>query len=117
QGPDGAQGRARPRAVADGVALPRPRRTRDPGGDLRAERRPRRRQARSRRLMSGQAVPRESIGPVAPPRLLARAWRLVADESLLVLCTAIFAIAFVLRLSGQVNQDAWLGLAGGRTVV
>jgi len=67
--------------------------------------------------MSGQAVPRESIGPVAPPRLVARAWRLVADESLLVLCTAIFAIAFVLRLSGQVNQDGWLGLAGGRTVV
>jgi len=67
--------------------------------------------------MSGQALPRESIGPVAPPRLLARAWRFLADESLLVLCTAIFAIAFVLRLSGQVNQDAWLGLVGGRTVV
>jgi hypothetical protein len=66
--------------------------------------------------MSEQAVPRESIGPVGPPRLLARAWRLVADESLLVLCTSIFAIAFVLRLSGQTNQDAWLGLAGGRSI-
>ena len=67
--------------------------------------------------MREEAAPRVGLGPVTPPRLLARAWRLVADESLLVLCTAIFAIAFVLRLSGQVNQDAWLGLAGGRSVV
>jgi hypothetical protein len=67
--------------------------------------------------MSEHAVPRESIGPIAAPRLLDRAWRFLADESLLVLCTSIFAIAFVLRLAGQVNQDAWLALAGGRLVV
>jgi hypothetical protein len=67
--------------------------------------------------MSDQAVPRESIGPVVPPRLVTRAWRLLADESLLVLCTSVFAIAFVLRLSGQMNQDAWLALTGGRTIV
>lgn len=67
--------------------------------------------------MSGQALPRDAIGPVSPPHLLARAWRLLADESLLVLCTSIFAIAFVLRLSGQVNQDAWLGIVGGRSIV
>jgi len=67
--------------------------------------------------MSDQAVPRGSIGPVGAPRLLSRAWRLLSEESLLVLCTSIFAIAFVLRLSGQVNQDAWLGILGGRSVV
>jgi len=67
--------------------------------------------------MSEQAAPRITLGPLAPPRPLVRAWRLVADESLLVLCTSIFAIAFVLRLSGQVNQDAWLGIVGGRSVV
>ncbi len=67
--------------------------------------------------MHDEAAPRVSLGPLAPPTLVARAWRLLADESLLVLCTAIFAIAFVLRLSGQVNQDAWLALAGGRTVL
>jgi hypothetical protein len=64
-----------------------------------------------------EAAPRVLIGPLVPPRALARAWRLLADESLLVLCTAIFAIAFVLRLSGQVNQDAWLAVTGGRSVV
>ena len=31
--------------------------------------------------MSEQAVPRESIGPVVAPRLVARAWRLLADAS------------------------------------
>ena len=67
--------------------------------------------------MSEQAAPRVSLGPTALPRPLHRAWRLLADESLVVLCTSIFAIAFVLRLSGQVNQDAWLGIAGGRSVV
>jgi hypothetical protein len=64
-----------------------------------------------------EAAPRVSLGPLVPPRPLARAWRLLADESLLVLCTSIFAIAFVLRLSGQVNQDAWLAVTGGRSVV
>jgi hypothetical protein len=67
--------------------------------------------------MREEAAPRIPLGPFATPRPLVRAWRLLADESLLVLCTAIFAIAFVLRLSGQVNQDAWLALTGGRAIV
>jgi hypothetical protein len=60
---------------------------------------------------------RVEIGPLVTPRLAVRVWRFLADESLLVLCTSIFAIAFVLRLSGQVNQDAWLAVTGGRSVV
>ena len=69
-------------------------------------------------LMSEQAAPAGRARPRRRRRgSLARAWRLLADESLLVLCTSIFAIAFVLRLSGQVNQDAWLALTGGRTLV
>ncbi len=67
--------------------------------------------------MHEEAAPRVSLGPLVPPRPLVRAWRFLADESLLVLCTSIFAIAFVLRLSGQVNQDAWLAVTGGRSVV
>ena len=67
--------------------------------------------------MREEAAPRVEIGPLVPPRLAARPWRVLADESLLVLCTSIFAIAFVLRLSGQVNQDAWLAVTGGRSVV
>ncbi len=67
--------------------------------------------------MSEQAAPRVSLGPFVAPTVLARLWRLLADESLLVLCTSIFAIAFVLRLSGQVNQDAWLALTGGRSIL
>ena len=56
-------------------------------------------------------------GRLAGNGLVARAWRILEQESLLVLCTTIFAIAFVIRLSGQVNQDAWLAIAGGRSIV
>ena len=67
--------------------------------------------------MHEHAVPPASVGRVAAPRLLSRLLGFLERESLLVLCTSIFAIAFVLRLSGQVNQDAWLAVAGGRQVV
>src|SRR5205823_5437017 len=80
--------------------------------------RPRGRPAQSRGgLMHDHAASRAPLAPLPAPRLLARAWRFVESESLLVLCTSIFAVAFVLRLSGQVNQDAWLGVLGGRSVV
>ncbi len=55
-------------------------------------------------------------GRLSGDGLAARTWRLLERESLVVLCTAIFAIAFVLRLKGQVNQDAWLGLLSGREI-
>lgn len=51
------------------------------------------------------------------PGPLARLWRIVSDEALLVASTATFAAALVWRLSGQVNQDAWLALVGGREIV
>ena len=50
--------------------------------------------------MHEHAVPRAAVGPVAAPRPLARLAGFLERESLLVLCTAIFAIAFVLRLAG-----------------
>src|SRR5207245_1131176 len=48
------------------------------------------------------------------PGVLGRLWGLLAEEALLVASTATFAAALVWRLSGQVNQDAWLALVGGR---
>lgn len=42
--------------------------------------------------------------------------RLVGDNALLLFAAASFAIAMTLRLSGQINQDAWLGLVSGRLV-
>ncbi len=43
--------------------------------------------------------------------------RLLGEDALLVACTTTFAAALVWRLSGQVNQDAWLALTGGREIV
>jgi hypothetical protein len=54
--------------------------------------------------------------PLARERFVAvRA--LVVREALLVLSVASFVIALVLRLPGQVNQDAWLALLAGREIV
>jgi hypothetical protein len=54
--------------------------------------------------------------PAATGRLaVARA--LLAREALLVLSVASFVIALVLRLPGQVNQDAWLAFLAGREIV
>lgn len=42
--------------------------------------------------------------------------RLLREDTLLLASWATFAAALVWRLSGQVNQDAWLALVGGREV-
>jgi hypothetical protein len=60
------------------------------------------------------ATTRAGIGA---PGILARATAWLAAEALLVLSVASFAIALVLRLPGQVNQDAWLALLAGREIV
>jgi hypothetical protein len=63
-------------------------------------------------------VPAGTLVPgLETPGVLARLWRLVGDEALLVVSTATFAAALVWRLSGQVNQDAWLALVGGREIM
>ena len=61
---------------------------------------------------SGQVVPgaRARFGEGG---LLAR---LLGEDALLLACWATFAAALVWRLSGQVNQDAWLALVGGREI-
>jgi hypothetical protein len=41
----------------------------------------------------------------------------LSREALVVLSVASFVIALVLRLPGQVNQDAWLALLAGREIV
>ena len=61
---------------------------------------------------SGQVVPgararRSESGLLA---------RLLGEDALLLASWAAFAAALVWRLSGQVNQDAWLALVGGREI-
>jgi hypothetical protein len=41
----------------------------------------------------------------------------LAPNALLVVCVSAFSTALVWRLTGQVNQDAWLALASGREIV
>lgn len=57
----------------------------------------------------GSAAP--AYGPLAGVRAA------VGREALLVLCVASFVTALVLRLPGQVNQDAWLALVAGRELL
>jgi hypothetical protein len=52
----------------------------------------------------------------ARSRSLARAREAIAREALLVASLASFCVAFVSRVTDQVNQDAWLGLVAGREV-
>jgi hypothetical protein len=61
---------------------------------------------------SGHGLP---LGGEARAR--GRLLQLFGDEALLTASTATFAAALVWRLSGQVNQDAWLALVGGREIV
>jgi hypothetical protein len=65
---------------------------------------------------AAQAPAGRPLTGIGAPSALARAWGLLADEALLVVSTATFAAALVWRLSGQVNQDAWLALLGGREI-
>jgi hypothetical protein len=61
---------------------------------------------------SGQVVPR-ARARFGDGGLLAN---LLRNDALLLASWATFAAALVWRLSGQVNQDAWLALVGGREV-
>jgi len=71
--------------------------------------------------MQPRPVAEAPAGTLVPgletPGALARSWRVLVEEALLVASTATFAAALVWRLSGQVNQDAWLALVGGREIV
>src|SRR5439155_18861286 len=58
------------------------------------------------------AAPRET----ARTRERGRLRLLLEREALIVVSLASFALAFTLRLVGQVNQDAWLALAAGREI-